>query len=268
QEISTGAEKRIESEEIFVAAGLKSNADILKVQNTGVKTDSAGWIITNEYLETSAPDIWALGDINGRFQFRHKANYEAEICVHNLFGSEHGHGHKYAVSYRAVPWAIYTHPQIAHLGLTEREVKQHGIPYLVGRNRYSSVAAGFSMGYSNGDDDDGFVKLITDGEWKILGVHIIGPQAAVLLQPFVYLMNAGLSCKPQTLQAKMHDHSRTVGAGGEEAHNHSGSDVHIHEAVVKCRGGGSIIPLFQSMVIHPSLSEVAAWVTGRMEWGE
>ncbi len=188
EDITTGEKKSIECEEILIASGIRSNADKLKVEKTGVKTDAKGWIMTNEYLETSRKNIWALGDINGKYQFRHKANYEGEICIQNIFSHE---SEKQAADYSKVPWTIFTCPQIAHVGMTEKQALQKGLRIMVARNNYSSVAKGFAMGYSKGDMDDGFVKLITDENMKILGVHIIGPHAAMLIQPFVYLMNAG-----------------------------------------------------------------------------
>ena len=96
---------------------------------------------------------------------------------------------KRQINNRSVPWAIFTDPQIAHLGLTEAQVKELGIPYQVAINRFSAVAKGYAMGYEEGDSDDGFVKLITTKGKKLLGAHIIGPEAAILIQPFVYLLN-------------------------------------------------------------------------------
>ena len=81
----TGERRLIEADEIFIASGVRSNTDTLKINNTDVQIDERGWIITNEYLETSQKGIYAIGDINGKYQFRHKANYEAEILIENLF---------------------------------------------------------------------------------------------------------------------------------------------------------------------------------------
>jgi hypothetical protein len=87
---------------------------------------------------------------------------------------------------------------VAHVGITEREAAAAGLKYHVGINRYSDVVGGRKMGYVRGDADDGFVKLIVDDEKKLLGVHIVGPHAAILVQPFVYLMNAGFRCRKAT----------------------------------------------------------------------
>lgn len=241
KDISTGRTRLISADEIIIASGLKSNSDTLNLENCGVETDSRGWIITDEFLETSVPGIYALGDINGKFQFRHKANYEADILVHNLVS---GSGEKRKASYSAVPWAIFTHPQIAHVGMTEEEALRTGRRIQTGKNYYSMVANGYAHGFNPGDPDDGFVKLIADDENKILGVHIIGPDAAILIQSFVYLMNAGFTCP---------------GA-------HDQTPFSQQTGVRFCLQAGSVETIDQSMVIHPALSEVAAWVTGELEW--
>ena len=236
----SGKEKEISCEQILVAAGIRSNADILRADLAGVAMDDKGWIKTNAFLETSQQHIWALGDINGKYQFRHKANYEAGILINNLFDTD---APKQEASYDAVPWAIFTYPQVAHVGMTQREAGHKHRHLMVGVKHYSSVAKGFAMGYEKGDADDGFVKLIADEDMKILGVHIIGPQAAVLIQSFVYLMNAGYCC-----QVKSQDHHAAQ-----------------LQSLQTCPGG-SFDTVSQSMVIHPSLSEVAGWAVGNMSW--
>lgn len=234
----------IECEEIFVASGIRSNADTLMPEKAGVAVDGNGWIVTNGYLETSLNNIWALGDINGKYQFRHKANYEAQILTHNLFGG----GEKKKASYNTVPWAIFTHPQIARVGMTEQQVRSLDIRYAVAKNYYSDVVGGRAMGYTKNNDDNGFVKMIVDDNKKILGVHIVGPQAAVLLQPFVYLMNSGAGCDKQLINSR----------------NSAGID----ELRIICPHIGTYIPIHDSMVIHPSLSELTAWALEKLEWRE
>lgn len=222
-------------EEIFVASGVQSNADSLSLEKAGVEVDKNGWINTNSYLETSKENIWALGDINGKYQLRHKANYEAQILIQNLFTE----GAKKEVSYSAVPWTIFTHPQVSRVGMTEKEVLEKGIPYKAAKNYYSEIVGGRAMGYREGDADNGFVKMIIGENKKILGVHIVGPQASVLLQPFVYLINQGYQCKKsaQDMGAKEIDALRII-----------------------CPNIGTYAPINDSMIIHPSLNELTAWV--------
>ncbi|MBN7773919.1 dihydrolipoyl dehydrogenase family protein [Clostridium aminobutyricum] len=225
----------VSCEEIFVASGVQSNADNLSLENTNIEVDERGWIRTNSYLETSQNNIWALGDINGKYQFRHKANHEALILSQNLFGSE-----KKEASYDVVPWTIFTHPQVAHVGMTEKEVKHKGIPYKAAKNYYSEVVGGIAMGYRKSDEDNGFIKMIIGQDKKILGVHIVGPQASILLQTFVYLMNEGYQCSK-----KAEDCAEKKGIEGLR---------------MLCPQMGTYVPISDSMVIHPSLNELTAWV--------
>ncbi|WP_312091281.1 dihydrolipoyl dehydrogenase family protein [Aminipila sp.] len=231
----TKEKRTIACEEIFVASGVQSNADTLSLENTEVEVDEKGWIRTNSYLETSQKNIWALGDINGKYQFRHKANYEALILSRNLFSTK-----KKEVSYDVVPWTIFTNPQVAHVGMTEKEVKGRGIPYKTAKNYYSEVVGGIAMGYRKKDEDNGFIKMIIGQEKKILGVHIVGPQAAILLQPFVYLMNEGYQCRKKA--------EACIGKKG------------IEGLRMLCPQMGTYAPISDSMVIHPSLNELTAWV--------
>jgi mycothione reductase len=170
--IRTGEKSAFSGERLLIAAGRRSNADLLDVAKTGVKTREDGYIQVNDYLETNHPNIWAFGDAIGREMYRHAANYEAEIAWHN---SAHG-GHD-AVAFEKIPHAVFSWPQIASVGLGEAEAKR-GRDVLVGRARYSEVAKGKAM-----MEEEAFAKLIVEkGKGKILGCHIIGPQAAILIQ--------------------------------------------------------------------------------------
>ncbi|MFX0169572.1 MAG: dihydrolipoyl dehydrogenase [Candidatus Hodarchaeota archaeon] len=182
------------AERILVATGRRSNADVLKVDKTGVKTDNRGFIIVNDYLETSKKNIWALGDVTGRYMFKHVANREAQIAWNNATRDE-----KQKMEYHAVPYAVFTYPQIAGVGLTQNEAAQkHEI--LVGTARYSDVAKGEAM-----VEEDGFAKAIVDkATYKILGFHIIGPYAPMLIQEVVDIMAIGGNM--WTLAQGMHIH--------------------------------------------------------------
>lgn len=177
----TGKEIMVSTEKIFVAAGRKSNADLLKVENTGVRTNAQGYIVVNEYLETSKKNIWAFGDAIGKAMFKHVANEEAVIAWRNAF-----HEKKTKMEYQTIPYAVFTYPEIAAVGMTEEEAKkQHQI--LVGTARYSDVAKGEAM-----METEGFAKAILDKQTgKIVGFHIIGPYAPMLIQEVINGMALG-----------------------------------------------------------------------------
>ena len=178
---TTDKEIEFRAEKILIATGRISNADLLKVENTGIKIDNKGFIVVNEFLETSKKNIWAFGDATGKHMFRHVANEEASIAFNNAF-----HDPKKAMDYSAVPYAVFTYPQIASVGLTEAEAKRdHKI--LIGSAKYSDVTKGDAMVELNG-----FTKTIVDQEsGKILGFHIIGPYAPILIQEVINAMALG-----------------------------------------------------------------------------
>lgn len=200
-ETESGEVKELEGEEILLAVGRRSNADLLEVENTGVETDEDGWIKVDENLRTSKENIWAGGDAVGDPMLKHMANHEASVLAHNIFSD-----HEIPVDYHAVPYAIFTRPQVAGVGMTVEEANQEH-ELLVSEGNYSDTAKGFAMG-----EPDGFCRIIVDKEERtILGAHIVGPHAAMLVQQIVNLMYVG---------------------------------------------DGTIDPLFNSIYIHPSLSEV------------
>jgi len=174
-----GSQKEFSAESVMVATGRVSNADILKPEKTGVELDERGYIKVNEYLETSKKNIWAFGDAIGIQMFKHVANYEAGVVWHNAI-----HDHKVKMDFSAAPHAVFSHPQVASVGLTEEEAKQQKYKILVGKALYSETAMGAAMGFP-----EGFVKVVVEGETgKILGGHIIGPEASILIQEIVNAM--------------------------------------------------------------------------------
>jgi dihydrolipoamide dehydrogenase len=176
-----GKKRTIEVQEIMIAAGRGPTTDILHPERAGIKTDSRGWLVVNEFLETSAQNVWGFGDANGRYLFKHKANYDTTIVYYNAVLKR-----KVPVDYHAVPHAVFTEPEIASVGLKEKEaVEQHGQPgILIGLERYEDTAKGEAMAAKNY-----FAKVIVErATLKILGAHIIGPQASVLIQEIINLM--------------------------------------------------------------------------------
>ena len=177
----TGEVREFPTEQVLIAAGRKSNADLLQVEKAGIETGPRGYIRANEFLETNVPHIWAFGDAIGKHMFRHTANREAVHAWHNATHGEHGH--KIPVDYRAIPHAVFSYPQIASVGLTEEQaLGEYDI--LVGEARYLDVAKGIAM-----METDGFAKAVIEKEsGKILGFHIIGPYAPILIQEVVNAM--------------------------------------------------------------------------------
>ena len=190
----SGETVKFHGERVLAAAGRKSNADLLKVENTGVETDEKGYIKVDDFFETSKKNIWAFGDAQGRKMFRHAANREADIVWHNSM-----HKGQEKLNFLAVPHAVFTYPPIASVGMSEAEAKkEHKI--LVGKSFYSEVAKGVAM-----REDESFAKAVIEkGTWRILGFHIIGPYAPILIQEVVDAMATAGTVMPIISGIRIH----------------------------------------------------------------
>ena len=178
-------DRTFEGDTLLVATGRTPNTDLLDVAATGVEVDSRGFVAVDEYLETSVPGIWALGDIVGKFMLKHNANWEWWYADHNMFNR----GPKKAVDYHAMPRAVFSSPQIGSVGLTEEQLQEQGIPYVVGSWEYIWGAYGIAI-----DDRDGLVKVLAHPETReILGCHIIGTDASMLIQEVANAMRLHLT---------------------------------------------------------------------------
>jgi mycothione reductase len=197
RENSSGKESAFTAEKVMIAAGRKSNADLLKVENSGIETDERNYIKVNDYLETSRKNIWAFGDAIGKKMFRHVANREASVVWSNA-----AHKQREKIDYISAPHAVFAYPEIASVGLTEEEARNRyqDRDLLSGRAMYSEVARGEAI-----MEEEGFAKAIVKRDTeKILGFHIIGPHASILIQEVVLAMANNLSI--WQLAAGMHIH--------------------------------------------------------------
>ncbi|MEV1047789.1 mycothione reductase [Streptomyces sp. NPDC049916] len=183
--LDDGAE--LTADTLLVAVGRRPNSDRLDLEAAGVRTEEDGRITVDEHLRTSAEGVWALGDISTRVPLKHVANREAEIVAHNLLHP----GDERAMRYDAVPSAVFTRPQIAQVGLTEQEAREQGLDYTVAVHDYADVAYGWAL-----EETEGFCKVLADrSTGRLLGGHVIGPQAATLVQPLVIALTTGMTAR-------------------------------------------------------------------------
>jgi dihydrolipoamide dehydrogenase len=192
RDVNSGREKEIAAQWVVISAGRTSNADLLGPEQAGIETDAANFIKVDDHLRTNKKHIWAIGDATGRAMFTHAGDKAAELAWHNAT-----HRKQIRMDFAQVPYAIYTYPQIASMGLTEQQArKRHRI--LVGRARYSDTVMGTAMMVQ-----EGFAKAVVEkGTGRILGFHIIGPHAAMLIQEVV---NAMLNkCDVKSITGSMH----------------------------------------------------------------
>lgn len=178
---SSSEKIKVDSDQLLVATGRTPNSDLLDLPKTGVKTDGRGFVNVDEYLETNVMGIFALGDAAGRYLFKHAANHEAQYAYHNLV-----HGKKIPVDYTAMPHAIFSSPQIAGAGYTEQELKKNNTAYSRAVYPYIKTAMGEAI-----EERDGFAKFLVSKEGRILGCHIIGSNASILIHEALVAMKLG-----------------------------------------------------------------------------
>jgi dihydrolipoamide dehydrogenase len=180
----SGKTSTIAAKEIMIATGRGPITDILHPEKAGINLTKEGWIEVNEYLETSQPNIWALGDADGKYPFKHVANYESKIVYYNAILKK-----KVKADYHAIPHAVFTYPEIASVGLGEKEAVERYGPdkVLIGFQKYEDTAKGEAMNVK-----EYFVKVIVEAETsRILGAHIVGPYASILIHEIIPMMYAG-----------------------------------------------------------------------------
>lgn len=176
-----GQEQTVLGDRILVAAGRRPNSDGLALEQTGVEVDQRGSVTVDSALQTTHPHIYAYGDIIGQGMFKHTSSYEGELAYRNAYGAA------LTVDYRANPHAVFSDPQIGGVGLTERACREQGLDYIVSSKDYADFAKGKIIGAPAG-----FAKLLVERDSdRILGFHMIGPQAAELIHEVVIAMNAG-----------------------------------------------------------------------------
>lgn len=179
--------RALDADLLLIATGRTPNSDRLGLAAGGVDVHEDGRVVVDDYQQTTAEGVFALGDLSSQWQLKHVANHEARIVQHNLL-------HPEAMTrsdHRYVPRAVFSHPQLAAVGATERDLVEAGTPYVSAVREYGTVAYGWAM-----EDTTGFAKVLADPETGLLlGAHLMGPQASSLIQPLIQAMSFGLSAR-------------------------------------------------------------------------
>lgn len=172
-----------ETDVVLVSTGRRPFTSNIGLEELGISRDRIGRIEVNDHFQTSVPSVYAIGDAIDGPMLAHKAEEEGIACVENLAGFS---GH---VNYDVIPGVIYTHPEVANVGLTEEQLKERGIAYNKGSFPFMANSRARTVG-----DFEGMVKILADKETdKILGIHIIGPNAGEMIAEGVLAMEYGAS---------------------------------------------------------------------------
>jgi dihydrolipoamide dehydrogenase len=174
----------VEAEKVLVATGRVPYTEGLGLEELGVKRER-GAIVVDEHLATNVPGVYAIGDVTGGIMLAHLASRQGEVAVENILG------HPVAMDYRAVPNCVFTLPEIAGVGLTEEEAKEEGLDYQVARFPFAASGRALTIG-----ETFGLVKLICEKEsGKVLGMHIMGPQASDLIAEGALAIQMGATAR-------------------------------------------------------------------------
>ncbi len=180
-----GQTREIHFDKVLLAVGRKANTDNLGLENIGLKPNPNGTLPVNEYLQTPIPNIYAAGDIAGPYQFTHTAAHQAwYAAVNSLFGGFK----KFKADYRVIPWATFTDPEVARVGLSEEEARQQGIDYEVTKFEIDDLDRAIAD-----NEAHGFIKVLTvPGKDKVLGATIVGYHAGELITEYISAMKHGI----------------------------------------------------------------------------
>ncbi|MDP3274447.1 MAG: dihydrolipoyl dehydrogenase [Deltaproteobacteria bacterium] len=213
-------EQKVAADVCLVAVGMKPNSDAISIEKSGVILDKRGHLVIDEECRTNVKKVYAIGDVAGAPYLAHKASKEGEIAAEVIAG------HKSARDWRAMPAATFTHPEIANVGLSEREAREKGLDIVVGK--FPFAASGRAMAVS---ETDGFVKVIAERvgkdkkDHKIIGVHIVGPEASDLISEAALALE--MDAYVEDMALTVHPHPTLSETMMEAAKHAIGEAVHI-----------------------------------------
>ncbi len=202
----------LESDKLLVSIGRVAFTEGLGLDAVGIKTEK-GKIVVNDKMETSVPGIYAIGDIVDTPLLAHVASREGMAAVENALGGSR------SVSYRAIPRCIYTSPEVAAVGMTEKKAREAGIQVEIGQFAFSGLGKAMVI-----NETTGFVKIMTDENDVIIGASIVGPHATDMISELTLAVHVGMTA--ETLGDVIHPHPTLSEAIMEAAHDVHKQSVH------------------------------------------
>src|SRR5437763_15264158 len=213
---STGGEGgSVDADQVLLAVGRVPYRQGLEAEKAGVELER-GRVVVDDHLRTTADGVWAIGDVIGGIMLAHVASYEGVCAVENIAG----HANR-VPDYHAAPNCVYTDPEIAHVGLGEKEAKEKGIAVKIGRFPFAAAGRALTLGQT-----EGFVKVVADaGSGQLLGAHIIGPRATDLIAEAALAVQNGLTL--EQIDLTIHAHPTLPESLMEAALAAQGRSIHI-----------------------------------------
>ncbi|MFC7164728.1 dihydrolipoyl dehydrogenase family protein [Halospeciosus flavus] len=181
--------------DVLLAAGRQPNTDGIGLDKAGIETDERGFVETDDSFRTTADGVYAIGDVSGPPMFTHSARDDADLLYRHLAKDE-----EISTEGRTVPWAVFTDPQVGHVGLTEQEAQEQGYEVGIGRQDFDEQGKPKALG-----ETEGFVKLVTDADTdELLGAHVVGEQGAEIVHELVLAIELGATA--EQIAETMHIH--------------------------------------------------------------
>lgn len=202
-----------EGQKVLSAVGRIPNSELF-IDSGASFVDEKGFVRVNEYLETEMPGVWAIGDLIGGKLLAHKASHEGILAAENAAGM------RKKARYKALPMAVYTEPEFASVGLTEKQARDEGRPVQVGVFTFQANGRALTMG-----KPEGMTKVIADDEDTIIGAHILGPNASELLAELTLCVEKGM--KLQDVSSVFHIHPTLSETAMEAALKAKGEALHV-----------------------------------------
>ncbi len=211
-----GKETTLEADQALVAIGFRPNSKGFGLEDVGVRISDRGFVEINEKMQTSIPNIYAIGDVTGKLMLAHVGSAMGIIAAENIAGAE-----TITLDYEMMPRATYSQPQVASFGLTEAQAKERGYNIKIGRFPFQPNGKALGLG-----DYAGFVKLVVDEKYgEILGAHMIGPEVTELL-PELTLAHM-MELTPHEIARNVHAHPTLSEVLMEAAHGAEGTPIHL-----------------------------------------
>ena len=214
-QLQTGAgEESLEAGQVLLAVGFRPNSENLGLENLGVGMEK-GRITVDERMATNIPGIWAVGDVTGKLMLAHVGSAMGKACAENIAGKQGA-----ILDYEFLPRAVYSQPQVASFGLTEAQAAARGISVRTARFPFQANGKALGLG-----DYGGWVKLIADETGRLVGAHLIGPEATELLPELTLARQAGLGI--EAIARNVHAHPTLSEVLMEAAHGLDGGYIHL-----------------------------------------
>ncbi len=210
-----GGPETFEAEQALIAIGFRPNSENLGLEALGVKLEK-GFIQIDDRMQTNVPGLWAIGDVTGKTGWAHTASAQGVVAAENIAGHE-----SVVLDYTTMPSAVYSHPQVASFGLTEKQAREQGYEVKIGRFPFQANGKALGLG-----DYAGFVKLVSEAKYgELLGAHLIGPEVTELLPELTLAHNMELTA--EEIARNVHAHPSLSETLMEAAHGLVGGYINI-----------------------------------------